>query len=422
MLRNLEVAVTISLLLLFSGAWLHSQSLESYELNLQIVSTQSNPLQKLFRLLSYIILLFFISFQWKKFLYVLTKDLALVLLILTAVISVFWSVNPELTLEHSKGLVRSTLFGAYLATRYTLREQLKMFAWALGIAALLSIVIALILPSYGVHQTGPHLGLWRGVFSHKNVLGRTMNVSALVFALLSLGNYRHQWLLWTAFGLSVILIIFSGSVTALATLIFLVIMMPVYALLKKLRYKPLVIALMLFVLLSGYVVAFLLVNSSDIVGLIGKDPTISGRTHLWPLLSTYIKQNILLGYGYQAFWSKESLAISSGLMWSITHAHNGFIELLLGLGCLGFILFMLSFMQTLFKSIKQMYFSKAALEVWPLQLLLTICIIDSTIEATILSSSNLIWILYVSTSFSISLYHYHPTMDKFKTTNLHLGK
>ncbi|MCJ8280710.1 MAG: hypothetical protein MJK14_12645 [Rivularia sp. ALOHA_DT_140] len=74
-------------------------------------------------------------------------------------------------------LVRVTVFGVYLATCHTLRDQLQMFTLTFAVALLLSLVFGLLLPSYGVMGRGfvaniedvVHSGAWRGITSIKTI-------------------------------------------------------------------------------------------------------------------------------------------------------------------------------------------------------------------------------------------------------------
>src|SRR5690606_14671134 len=107
----------------------------------------------------------------------------LVLLLLMAAASTTWCIAPEVTLRRSVALVGMTLFGVLLAQRFTPDQLLQLLAWSLGLAALGSYMTIVLLPSYGIME-GVHLGAWRGLYLHKNHLGRYMALGALVFMLL----------------------------------------------------------------------------------------------------------------------------------------------------------------------------------------------------------------------------------------------
>ena len=76
--------------------------------------------------------------------------------------------------------------------------------------------------------------------------------------------------------------------------------------------------------------------------MIGKDPTLTGRTDLWPYLTSYISERPMLGWGFFAFWSSVNPAvneISSLVTWPVAHAHNALLEMLLEVGIVGTIFF-----------------------------------------------------------------------------------
>jgi exopolysaccharide production protein ExoQ len=46
----------------------------------------------------------------------------------------------------------------------------------------------------------------------------------------------------------------------------------------------------------------LMLNMDLIYSLLDKDPTLSGRTELWPYVIDYVYQRPVLGWGFTAFW------------------------------------------------------------------------------------------------------------------------
>ncbi len=105
-------------------------------------------------------------FPWlKKFAYVVTRDKLLLLLVVIVVVSILWSAAPDVTLRRTVAFVGTTLFGAYLAMRYSPAELLRLLALALGIAAVLSVIVALVLPSYGVTSDSSRGVAWTGIFA-----------------------------------------------------------------------------------------------------------------------------------------------------------------------------------------------------------------------------------------------------------------
>jgi O-antigen ligase len=68
--------------------------------------------------------------------------------------------------------------------------------------------------------------------------------------------------------------------------------------------------------------------------VVGRDPDLTGRTHIWSIvLST--GTNPLVGTGYESFWLGPRLEWVWEQAGTINEAHNGFLEVYLNLGLIG---------------------------------------------------------------------------------------
>ena len=339
--------------------------------------------------------------RWRRFVHVATRDKLLLLLVGIAMLSVLWSFAPQITLRREVALVGTTLFGAYLAARYNSGELLRLLAWALGVAALLSLIFALMFPSYGTVSGAYGSDAWQGAFvGGKNVLGRIMALSVLVFLLLALSTRKHRLVLWSGFGLSAGLLWMSNSVTSLISLLTILLLLPLYWALRW-RYNLVVALLILAVVAGGIAVTWLLVNAEDVLGVLGRDTTLTNRTNLWPAVIEMIRQHPWLGYGYGAFWlgwSGEAAHVSIWVIVSnppILHAHNGFLDLWLDLGLLGLVTFAFGFSLAALRAVSWARATKTAEGLWPLVFLSFIVLYNFT-ESSILVHNNIFWILYVA--------------------------
>jgi uncharacterized membrane protein (Fun14 family) len=165
---------------------------------------------------SYPITLLLIIWRWKRFAYFATRDLPLLLLVGMAMVSVFWSAAPDVTSIETKAVFRATLLGVYLATRFSIKEQMQLLAWVLGIGAVLSFLVTLAIPSYGIHSTGDPgmIGAWRGIFDVKNRFASIMMLASGLFLVLALNSPRKRGLFWSLFGLAAVLLFLSKGKTA----------------------------------------------------------------------------------------------------------------------------------------------------------------------------------------------------------------
>ena len=71
-----------------------------------------------------------------------------------------------------------------------------------------------------------------------------------------------------------------------------------------------------------------------LIGALGRDSTLTGRTDIWSLVLNHVV-NPLLGSGYESFWLGDRLAKISASYHGINQAHNGYLEVFLNLGWMG---------------------------------------------------------------------------------------
>jgi len=397
-----EKGFAVLVLLLTAGALINSLLYQESEFGSYTI--EGDPSIQAMWLAIYGVTLLLLVLRWKHFIGVATSNKLLLLLLGIALISVLWSAVPEVTLRRSVALAGTTLFGVYLAARFSLSEQLRLVAWALGIAALTSFVVALILPSFGISSGGMGGEGWRGVFDHKNNLGRLMTLSTLVFLLLAVSSRRYRWIAWAGFGLSVSLVLLSNSATALVVFLALLTLLPLN---RALQWRHILVVPFLIgaMLLGVCIVVWLLSNADTLLDFMGKDVTLSGRTELWSAVVDMIGNCPWLGYGYSGFWLGREGGSAYVLLVTLSnhpHAHNGFLDLWLDLGLLGVSVFTLGFFLTFVRAISWVRLSRTTEGLWPITYLMFMLLYNTT-ETTILVWNNVFWVLYVTTTLSLSI-------------------
>ena len=320
------------------------------------------------------------------------------LLVAIALFSVLWSTLPDITLRRSVALVGTELFGIYVATRYSLDEQLRLLAWTLGIAAILSLVVTIAIPSYGIEFSGA----WRGIYAQKNILARLMVLSAMVFLLLALKGKRHRWIPWAMFGISVLLMLLSASKAALVNFLTLLLLLVLYRALR-LRYTSAIPVSIFAILTIGGLVNLISSNSDLLLKSLGKDPTLTGRTELWDAVSVMIWKRPILGYGYGGFWTNgengPAAYVWDAVNWKPVHAHNGILTLCLDLGLLGVSVFALGYLRNIIRSVSWIRLTKTPEGFWPL-IYMSFMFMYNQAESSILYQNDIFWIIYTAVSFS----------------------
>lgn len=351
----------------------------------------------------YAVTLFLIFLRWKQFLYAITKSKLILVIAGVALASVWWSDAPALTLRRGAATLGTTLFGMYLATRYSLKEQLHLVAWACGITAVSSLFFTLAFPAYGIKAA--HGGAWRGVFLHKNPFGLVMATSTLVFLLVAMSSYKYRYLMWACCGLSVSLLVLSTAKTSLVLLLTILVLLPLYRALRW-NFSWMMLFFIATVIVFGCLAILLVSNLETFVVALGKDLTLTGRTEIWAAVLDMIRERPWLGYGYSGFWlGKEGGSAYVWLVtgWPVPYSHNGFLDLWLDLGLLGLLLYLLSFVTSCFRAVNLIRLTKTANGFWPI-ILLTFSFLSNLSESTILKPNNIYWVLYVAVTLSTSIW------------------
>jgi O-antigen ligase len=314
-----------------------------------------------------------------------------------AIVSTLWSEEPGLTLRRSIALVAPTALGVVLAQRFTRPELLRILGWSLGIAAVLSALVSLAIPSVGISTLDEYGSAWQGVYTNKNSLGRAMAFGGTALVLVAMESNRHRWLPWSAAGLTLLLVALSRSATSLLIVLGMLALIPLF---RSLRLRTPAAAAAWFgaVLLGVIVLTLALANESVVFGALGRDATLTGRTTLWAVVLASISEQPWLGYGYNAFWqgwSGSSALVLSEVGWDTPHAHNGFLDLALDLGLLGMAILVIGILVASRAALRSARVSALASGVWPLVFLSFLLLVNVT-ESSLLRQHNIYWILFVA--------------------------
>lgn len=369
--------------------------------------------------INYLITGLLLIIRWKKVINVVRKNKLIPTLLAITILSAAWSVNPAKTINRCIAFIGTSLFGVYLASRYTMQEQLKLLTYAFGIATILSFLFVFGMPKYGV-MGGVHEGKWRGIYGHKNSLGKIMSPSVIVFLLAAIGAKKKQWVYWLLFLLSLILLVRASSTTSLLNTI--VVLFAAFSF-RVIRWRDnwMMSGLLALFSVAGCFYTLLSVYSEAFLTSLGKDATLTGRGDMWPFIFEMVWEKPLLGYGYSAFWAgpdTPSFYIWQATGWTPPHSHNGFLDIWVHLGLVGLLIFTFDFLAiTLPRTIMWVRLSKTSDGFWPLCYML--CIFVANIgESSLMNQNDLFWVLYIAVAFSVPVIQTSSTNSAYLTSKL----
>jgi O-antigen ligase len=194
-------------------------------------------------------------------------------------------------------------------------------------------------------ETDPALvGNWRGLYGHKNIAGAVCAITAILFLFT-----RTGWKNLIGIGIAaaaVFFLVMTRSKTSMGLL-------PV-ALLAGLFYRlgwrdglSRTILCVAALLLLGALVSFALLDANTIAGLLEDPREFTGRAAIWAAELRYIADHPLLGSGFGTFTDTGGLSplhdyVGNGWVEAVSHGHNGYLQILVTIGGIGFFLAMLA--------------------------------------------------------------------------------
>jgi exopolysaccharide production protein ExoQ len=368
-----------------------------------------------------LVTIFLLTSRWKKVAEVIGNNKYVLLFTGLAIVSTLWSDTPDKTLSRSIGLLGTNLFGLYLATRYTLKEQLLLLVKTFATILLISLLFVVFLPKYGI-MSGTHAGDWRGIYLHKNFLGRIMVVSTITFLLQSISYNKHRSIMYLGLIFSIIFLLMSKSSSSIINLLILLIVFFIFRTWRW-RYEIMIPVSIAIIFLNSVFYIWFDQNAAIIFASFSKDTSLTGRTDIWISIIEMAFRRAWLGYGYDSFWlgfDGPSAEVWYAASWHPPHAHNGFLDLWLSLGLLGLILLSLSFIDTLSKGFFWLRYSNKTPDGFLPLIFMTFLILSNLTESALMKQNDILTVLYVAISYSLIIVT--STQNRNIHINSHYGE
>jgi len=386
-----EVALTIFCLLMFSNALIGPlfapQTLDA------AAAESDSAILRVMWLPVYAVTLLLIGFRVTRLMRILPALFMTGLLVGLCFASSYWSIAPDITTRRTIAVAVTSLFGLYLAARYTGEDLVQIIAFSFAILAFGSYFVCLFVPHLGIHDD-INAGAWKGLWYEKNQMAAMM-VLGFIAACASAYIAPERRKAWIGLAVTIfLLVVLSRSKTSLLACLASAGAFPVLTALQRGGVRSILFTWLAATaaLIGG---ALFYIAPDMIFKMLGKDPTLTGRTEIWASLMRLSDKHPWLGYGYKAFWTPTSVPASvvrAETHWDVPSAHNGWLDLLIQLGWVGVMLFgavlAIGVFCALFRfaRVKDGFFSVLIL------LLFSFLIMS---ESFILSQNSLIWALFV---------------------------
>lgn len=272
----------------------------------------------------------------------------IVIFFLYCAVSLFWSDFPDVAFKRWMKGIGDLLMVLVVWTESDPTAAVRLLLKRLSYLLIpVSVLLIKYYPEYG-RTYGRWLGEvhYTGVTTNKNTLGAICMLFGLATLWQLLAFYRNReqvgrirMLVANTVILAIVLWLLSiaGSMTSWACFVMGGTLVVAPNLRFVARRRHILHFIVTAMLLTSSTILFLGVSPNTLSAM-GRDPTLTTRTEMWPLLLSLCK-NPIGGMGFGSFWLGPRLAqIWRVWEWKPNEAHNGYLEIYLNLGWIGVVL------------------------------------------------------------------------------------
>ncbi len=322
-------------------------------------------------------------------------------------VSTFWSASPGHTFIVSIQFIYTTVIGVWLGAAYSPYRIFLGLCIAAGVGVIASSFNAYlqIIPAFSEAD-----GFFIGIYNHKNTMGRILVLLGISLFLVGI-KLKHVWVATILAILLLIPMVAAESATSLVMLL-LVFSIPAIWLIVTSKGSVRLTVILGVIGATLLMIAYLSVVDIDLVkkllGELGKDSTLTGRTFIWSVGWRIFEWKPILGVGFDAFWNAGTFddvrAIYLAYGEGINGFHNAFIEVLVSLGLVGETAFIITMLVVLYKVLAWFFVSRSIGSLCALYMILVI-VITSFLEVVGFRGHDVNHIMFVA-MYVLSLDYY----------------
>jgi O-antigen ligase len=396
MLRFAEMALAAVAFIILSGTNLHYPLLgipADLETPEDILAYEGQVRNAYFMM--YLITLCLTALNWRRMAMGIVAVWPITALLLLVWASIFWSVDPETTQRRAIALTMTSLLGIYPFVRFEFNELIRFLTFCFGVLIAASLAYLVIFPEIATHPDGPHIGSFRGVFFHKNNMGRQCAFAMAVFFAAWYTQAVSRTVLLGLIGATLIAIVATTSKTALIALFIMIPGLIAVHMVRGAAIKSAVITLGVLAI-AWHLALLLYFTYEDILLFLGRDPSLTGRTKIWDFVLTMGMKEPITGYGYDAFWAGDySPGAPFVVAWGIKSAHNAWLEVLVALGLPGVFLLLFALASMTFRAVVLARYSDQMAAAVLIMLSVFLILTIGASESLLLVRHSSFWIMFI---------------------------
>jgi exopolysaccharide production protein ExoQ len=288
------------------------------------------------------------AFLKRGFSFIAAVPPMLLVILAWCLLSVVWAQAQDVALRRAALAIVLTFSVVLLVDALGVERSLSTLRTVL-IGVLIVNWASILLVHQAIHLPGEQdaalVGDWRGMYFHKNIAGAVCALSAMVFIFCAFRS-RPWWNSVLAFA-AIGFLVMTRSKSSLGLMPLAVALGLVYRVAWRRDIDRLLLAIVAS--LAVLAIAMFALASAASISQALDDPTgFTGRSAIWQAELAFIRDHPFLGYGFGTFADSGSLSplhnyVAGTWVEFVAHGHNGYLQLLVTIGGIGFALAIIGF-------------------------------------------------------------------------------
>jgi O-antigen ligase len=253
-----------------------------------------------------------------------------------------------------------------------------------------------------------HAGLWRGLYTHKNIAGPVMAVITFF------GIYvfrRGSWVIGLGLFLAGLLFVAkTGSKTSAALVPMVVLLVTVPGIFGVRKLAATVVFAVIAVTLLATLGTELFIPLRDLrVELLPK-LTYTGRTEIWKFGLENLANRPLLGFGFESFWLSpfvKAQEVGFEATWDvrgIIHGHNGYLDIAINMGIPAFCVAVMAMIVEPVRNYARCINARENVLMADLfMMIFTFTALNACLESFFFRRADPVWLMFVLSVFGLRL-------------------
>lgn len=248
-----------------------------------------------------------------------------------------WSAAPILSVAESLVIFSIAVTACVVGSFASLRDVVGGVLIGCSAVLVSSAALGVALPGYGLVPAGYQGGSLKGIMLDRNSLAFVLVIGLVAALAFEFRGRSPRVIKGVVCALFFFGVLWTTSSTGLILAVVATVLAAELALIRRVPPHRRTWPFALGIVATSAGALIITSRFDELLRLVERDSTLTGRTHVWPVVQNLIADEPWLGQGWGAVWGNESmrLELARAIGFEVPHAHNGYLDVQLQVGAIG---------------------------------------------------------------------------------------